>query len=217
MVLLAFVKIPQECALQCVLFRRQRITDNWDAPEVTEELFTRLIPGLASYARRYFKHQVPTNLMFHYQPCVLRITSCPDGGLGGIHVQIERVLVDFSEQVKATFLSEFTLPEFLHVTDLRLQILDFDRLSAGSLLPFLGCLSSLQILHVNYRHVQLFQALKERLVSPRSILPSLKTIIIRPNKWSISGLTEGEEKLATSKFVDALNKGGYPVEVVCSQ
>ena len=28
-----------------------------------------------------------------------------------------------------TFLSEFTLPEFLHVTDLRLQILDFAGLS----------------------------------------------------------------------------------------
>lgn len=219
MILLAFVKIPRECALQCVIFRRHRITlDNWDAPDVTEELFTRLIPGLASYARKYFQHQTPTDLMFYYQPTVLCITSCPDGGLGGIHVQIERDQVDFSEQIKTAFFSEFTLPEFLKVTDLRLQIMDFDRLSStGSLLSFLGCLLAVQILHVNDRNINFFEALKEKLASPRSILPSLKTIRVQPNRWPSSGSTEEEEKLATSKFVDALNKGGYPVEVVCSQ
>lgn len=129
-------------------------------------------------------------------------------------MQIERDLMDFTEQIKTTFLSEFTLPEFLHVTELRLQILDSKDLSAVS---FLGCLPSLQVLTICDRDIRFFEVLKENLSPPRVILPSLQTIVIQPTRWSSSGSTEEERKLATSEFADALNKDGYPVEVICSQ
>ncbi|KJA17808.1 hypothetical protein HYPSUDRAFT_1002740 [Hypholoma sublateritium FD-334 SS-4] len=216
-----FIKTPPDCALQCIASRQFRASleeSFQQAQDVAEKSCTGLVRRLSRYSRKYFQHRVPTTLMLHSEDCELGITTCPRDDFGGFHLQIAQDLLDFTENTKAAFLSEFTLPEFHHVTDLLLQIFDFECLPAVSeLLPFLSLLPSLQVLTVCICDIRFFDILKKELDPPRRMLSSLKTIKIQPNNMSDTGLTKVDEILATSEFADALNKDGYPVEVVCSQ
>ncbi|KJA17806.1 hypothetical protein HYPSUDRAFT_45988 [Hypholoma sublateritium FD-334 SS-4] len=213
-VLLDQLRTPPDCALKYTLSLGPGLCIDDDFSTALIDLFRRL----SKFAREYFLHQLPTNLLFHYDSNLLCIVAHSQDDLGGFHVQVEHSSWFLPEEVKDAFLSEFTLAEFSHVTELRLEILYVEYMSAVSLLLFLGCFSSLQTLTTCCWDPELFKVLKEKLDPSRSVLPLLRTIKMQLPKPSrpklIPGLEEDYKNITLSKFMDVLD--GYPVEVVFS-
>ncbi|KJA17805.1 hypothetical protein HYPSUDRAFT_205905 [Hypholoma sublateritium FD-334 SS-4] len=212
-ILLDHLRIPSECALQYTL----RLSTHWFADNVDnnfETALTAVIRRLSECARGYFLKKVPINLLFHYDENLLCITTHVQDDFNGFHLHIESPLLPHPKQIMATFLSEFTLPEFSHVTELHLEIAFNDK--NISLLPFLGCLSSIRTLTTCCWDPDFFKFLKEKLDSPRSVLPLLRTIKMQKPRPPPSLSVENYLKdVDLSEFMDALD--GYPVEVVFSR
>ncbi|KJA17801.1 hypothetical protein HYPSUDRAFT_205903 [Hypholoma sublateritium FD-334 SS-4] len=142
-ILLDQLIIPPDCALQYTLgLARDWFDDDHFIAELTD-----IIRRLSEY--------------------LLCIESGAQDGFGGFNFLISSHLLPRLEQITATFLSEFTLPEFRHVTQLYLEI-EFDEETFPLLLPFLGCLSSVQVLTTRCWYPTFFKLLKEKLDPPRS-------------------------------------------------
>ncbi|KJA17803.1 hypothetical protein HYPSUDRAFT_45984 [Hypholoma sublateritium FD-334 SS-4] len=207
-ILLDHLIIPPDCALRYTL----QLSTVWFLDRNLETEITTIIRRLSEYARRYFLHWVPTNLLLRCEKDVLCIATGTQDGLGGFYLLIESDLLHVRAQITATFLSEFTLPEFRHVTQLRFEteFSDEDVL----LLAFFGCLSSVQILTTCCWHPHFFNFLKEKLDPQRSVFPSLKTIKLEKSKPRPGLPIEDYKNVDLSDFIGSHD--GYPVEVVIS-
>ncbi len=212
-VLLDYMTFPPDCALKYTLTLSTRWFD--DENNDFEIELTALIRRLSQYAQGYFIHHVPTNLLFRYASDLLCITAHARDSSGEFHFQITSNLLNHPDEIKATFFSEFTLPEFNHVTELHLEMA-FDENEDVLLLPFIGCLTSVEVLTTCCWYPYFFEYFKAKLQSPRSVLPFLRTIKMqKPRRRHNTIFVEEYRDVALSKFIDAFD--GYPVEVVFSR
>ena len=209
-VLFDHLTVPPDCGLQYTL----TLSESWFDEENTDfEIgLTALIRRLSKYARAYFLHHVPTSLLFRCEDERLCIAAHAQDNFDGFHFQIDSPM-EYSKDFMAAFLSEFTLPEFNHVTELHLDMaLDDEDVP---ILPFLGCLSSVQVLTTYCWQPYFFKYLKEKLKSPRSVFSSLRTVKLRNPKHQAAGDNLLDYTCVDlSEFIDALH--GCPVEVIIS-
>ena len=209
--LLDHLIIPADCALHYTL----RIPSQWSYANENNDFDVTLpviLRRLSKYARGYFLHRVPTDLLVHYEDQTLSITAHTQDDSTGFHFCIDSPWT-YTKENTAAFLGEFTLPEFIHVTELRLEIELFqDFHKTGLISPFLSCFSSVQVLTTCCWDPYFFKYLKRKLGSPRSLLPSLRTIKIQKPIPRIDGPTY--HMVYLSEFIGSLE--GYPVEVIFS-
>ena len=118
--LLDHLIIPADCALHYTL----RIPSQWSYANENNDFDVTLpviLRRLSKYARGYFLHRVPTDLLVHYEDQTLSITAHTQDDSTGFHFCIDSPWT-YTKENTAAFLGEFTLPEFIHVTELRLEI-----------------------------------------------------------------------------------------------
>ena len=91
----------------------------------------------------------------------------------------------------------------------------FDEDEDVLILPFIGCLSSVEVLTTCCWHPYFFEYFKEKLQSPRSVLPFLRTIKMQKPRPRRAIYVEDYKHEALSDFIDVFD--AYPVEVVFSR
>ncbi|KJA26626.1 hypothetical protein HYPSUDRAFT_198890 [Hypholoma sublateritium FD-334 SS-4] len=167
------VQTPPDCTLT------YNASNRFSAAEVAEDVFAPLIRRLAKFARRYFKAVPPIHMALHRKPGILCFSDMqPTISFGFIALLQRTDGLEFPVNVVNTFFSGFSRLRFPQATHIWLEL--SVETPAELWRPFLRRFPSAEVMLISIRHIDYFTVFATILVQTPEVLPSLKTIKLRP-------------------------------------